>query len=925
MAQPKRLALLAYLATAGGRSFIARDKVLALFWPEQPEERARHALNQALHVLRRAVGAETIVARGERLGIDPTRLWCDAVAFREALKHGERIKALELYRGPLLDGLFLSDAPDFEHWLEETRAALQADASAAAARAAQDALDAKDARATSLARRSAELAPYDSGATGRLMALLDAEGNTGAAIAAYDGFARRLLGDTGLQPSAELRRQVEQIRARDAARIGRSDDRVAEPTPAATPNALPRQPQGTSAIFRIAVAFALIIVTFGVLWFSRGNRPLLHAARATEDGAFARVAVLPFGSAAGDSLGRSVVELLASRLDGAGAIHVVPSDSVLGATRSGKGAATSRQIANRLAASSVIEGTLTETEHRLHIRAAWIRSLDHTVIAEATAEGEARAFYGLLDSVAVQLLSHSQPMPRDALARTAVLTSPSFQALKSYLQGEAAFNRGRFAEATRDFELAARDSSFALAQYRLGVAALWAEDYPMAAVDAGARALRHATGLPDHERRLLGGFDAWRRGNSDGAMSAFLSILTNDRDNLEAWFQLGESLFHYNPVRGRPIADARDAFEQVLRLDENHWGALWHLALLDAIEGKAADLDHRIDHLLHLGPDTDYRIELAALRACAHRDPVAHAHLRDSLHTVGDGRFVDLSWRCAVYGRDLEGTAQMARQLLERTNVIYSQTSARGLLASLEMVRGRRAAALAQVDSLAELSPGMALGARTDLTLLTTMVGSREELERLVREWQQARTPNPPGEFPMIRASSEGQLEVALGDTVAALAHARELDGIKNVPGEQGLAHALGQDIRALLARPGSPEALRYLETDQASVWFGLLVSSSAGSQAFARFLRAEVLDQLGRTQEALRWYATFDELSVSDLVYSAPAHLRRAQIFERLGELPAAAAEYTRFLELWKDADPELQPTVAAARERLTRLSAHR
>src|ERR1041385_9152278 len=133
-------------ADSGGRlrdsvtapSRAATSEVLGLFCPEQPEARARHALNQALHVLRRAVGPETIVTRGERLGIDESRLWCDAVAFQRALKQGEGATALELYRGPLLDGLFLTDAPDFEQWLDATRAALQADARSAGARLAQE-------------------------------------------------------------------------------------------------------------------------------------------------------------------------------------------------------------------------------------------------------------------------------------------------------------------------------------------------------------------------------------------------------------------------------------------------------------------------------------------------------------------------------------------------------------------------------------------------------------------------------------------------------------------------------------------------------------------------------------------------------------------------------------------------------------------
>ena len=56
-----------------------------------------------------------------------------------------------------------------------------------------------------------------------------------------------------------------------------------------------------------------------------------------------------------------------------------------------------------------------------------------------------------------------------------------------------------------------------------------------------------------------------------------------------------------------------------------------------------------------------------------------------------------------------------------------------------------------------------------------------------------------------------------------------------------------------------------------------------------------------------------------------SPPHLRRAALFLRLADTAATAQEYAGFLELWKDADPELQPIVTAVREKLTRLSAHR
>ena len=59
-AQRSRLSLLALLATAGPTGF-SRDKLLLYLWPESDEERARHALKQAVYSLRRELGSEEVI------------------------------------------------------------------------------------------------------------------------------------------------------------------------------------------------------------------------------------------------------------------------------------------------------------------------------------------------------------------------------------------------------------------------------------------------------------------------------------------------------------------------------------------------------------------------------------------------------------------------------------------------------------------------------------------------------------------------------------------------------------------------------------------------------------------------------------------------------------------------------------------------
>jgi tetratricopeptide (TPR) repeat protein len=52
------------------------------------------------------------------------------------------------------------------------------------------------------------------------------------------------------------------------------------------------------------------------------------------------------------------------------------------------------------------------------------------------------------------------------------------------------------------------------------------------------------------------------------------------------------------------------------------------------------------------------------------------------------------------------------------------------------------------------------------------------------------------------------------------------------------------------------------------------------------------------------------------------PAYEHLGQLYEAMGNPQKAAATYRQFIELWKNADPELQPRVAEARRRLAKLT---
>ncbi|HEY6785145.1 MAG TPA: hypothetical protein VI159_09340 [Gemmatimonadales bacterium] len=122
--QSKRFAILVYLALALPRGWHRRDSLLALFWPELDQARARHALRQALHFLRKSLGDDVIRTRGsEDVAAGPS-LRCDAVEFEDG---DATARTLALYRGDLLPGFFIRDAaPEWDHWMDERRDALRA-------------------------------------------------------------------------------------------------------------------------------------------------------------------------------------------------------------------------------------------------------------------------------------------------------------------------------------------------------------------------------------------------------------------------------------------------------------------------------------------------------------------------------------------------------------------------------------------------------------------------------------------------------------------------------------------------------------------------------------------------------------------------------------------------------------------------------
>jgi TolB-like protein/DNA-binding SARP family transcriptional activator len=366
LAQPKRAALLVYLALAPPRGPHRRDTLLALFWPEQDTEHARNALSQAVHFLRRSLGATLVAGNGEGLGLEWKDFWCDAAAFEEALDAGRLSDALDLYRGDLLEGFHVGDAPEFDQWLDAERARL-ADRYAKVLEAVAGEREAvgDHGRAVTLWRRLASRDLYNSRVALRLMHALAAAGDPAGAIQ-HARVHKTLLGDElGVAPDPELAAFVRQLQSRpaEAPRPHAPDVTISGETPK---DALSRGQQRVRPRRAVIMAAGLLAV------FAAGGGALVlrNGAREPSILAIRSLAVLPLENLSGDSTDQffadGMHDALITELARYPQLKVISRTSVM----QYKG--TKRRlpdIARELKVDGVVEGTLMRDGGRVRMNA----------------------------------------------------------------------------------------------------------------------------------------------------------------------------------------------------------------------------------------------------------------------------------------------------------------------------------------------------------------------------------------------------------------------------------------------------------------------------------------------------------------------------------------------------------------------------
>ena len=404
-------AALAVLAVCGDRG-CTRERLIALLWPESDEAHSRHGLRDVLGAIRQTLGTGGVLSSGDSVRLDPTVVDSDVLAFSQAVASGRHADAVHVYAGPLLDGVHMNGAPDFERWLdgERTRLARQyGEALEQLATASERAGAWGD--AAGWWARAEEHDPLNSRLVLRHVVALAAIGDRANALKVADAHVRRLRQELDLEPDCQFVADIERIRRGDApapqgglpavpavaqgkparAVIGapsRFEPQAAVPV-AATPADRVEAPRGhwrrarwPAAVSTVAV---VVLAAIGVaLW-----RPLGRTAAVTD--VREPVLVLPFDVRATSPVLRDVGELAADRIEAAieeAALGgVKPRRAVPGISE--RGAATPEmlsRIAKASGAATLVMGVIYQRGDSVEVQAQVLRARDLRTVFSLPAE-----------------------------------------------------------------------------------------------------------------------------------------------------------------------------------------------------------------------------------------------------------------------------------------------------------------------------------------------------------------------------------------------------------------------------------------------------------------------------------------------------------------------------------------------------------
>lgn len=938
LAQPKRLAVLAYLAAASPRGPHRRDTLLGIFWPELDQDHARNALNKAVYFLRRFLGAAALISRSaDELALNEAMVWADVRAFGSALE-GERMEeALGLYRGDLLPSFFIPETPEFEGWLERQRARLRSRAAEAARLLTErHEADGRLTEAIDCARQAVELSNGDERPLRRLIELLDRLGDRAGALHAYDSFARQLATELEAEPSAETVALIERIRS---SRPPRSTSIVGPPLPEACgsstsePASALAEP-GTPRRRRTLPVWGTAIAGLGVLGALAAMRLFRPAPPSALDANLVAVAPFDVLDPAFALWREGIVDILSRNLDGAGPLRTVSPTVAIRRWRGRAEAGAAQALGRRTGAGLVVFGQLMGSgADSVRVRAILMnagggRTLGEVELRDATSQMDV-----LLGSLTLKLLQElGRHRPVAAVRHSSIGTRP-LPALKAFLRGEQFYRRLLWDSALAHYDHAiALDSGFGLAHYRMSQTLGWGSQRSAryrAPEDYARQAALLNRGQTTRDSLLM----------AEGAFGALLNfddpaIFARYRQHLamleqatrlypgdpEVWYELGEVRYHLHLTDNVTLAEQLDAFDRAIALDSTFGPAYEHTVGLALELGDPGRARRYAAAYLASAPGVvsapNLRLEALLL------DPT-RAGSAETARLVDTVAGVPLwaAWGdLALWPDSGETSVRLARALLrpDRSFVgapnpqVADSINRRKVLARTLAFRGHLQEAYRTAPPYDFRWPMVWRHPFPSLALLGAV-----PLDSAAAVFGRALKGDP-------LSTGEGDQYHGLPwwnaarDTASLAWFARRADSAAR--------HTVNRVARARLHRLGNA-ALAYITLVKGDSAGALLAFSALPDSLcivsdcfFEKLTEARLAAALGDDRSAAeildRW---LQRRFLSPIVVLGT--LERGRIAERLGQLEKAIQSYQFVADVWRNADSELLPHVAEAREGLERL----